>query len=99
MENVYSKEPYSKGGKGFFESREANEVYVGWGSPTIQRIAFFPKNIEVKVGESVNFVSKVGKVAEPHTVTFVMDRNSLPDGTNLAAYTKIYAIDAFTYRF
>ena len=36
----------------------------------------------------MNFVSKVGKVAEPHTVTFIMDINySLPDGTNLAAYT------------
>ena len=39
-------------------------------------LIFFPKNIEIKAGQSVTW-SNPTTVGEPHTVTFVLDNNTM----------------------
>jgi plastocyanin len=51
---------------------ESLKVAAGGGNGTGPLTTFYPKNIEIKSGQSVTW-SNPTAVAEPHTVTFVMD--------------------------
>jgi plastocyanin len=51
------------------------KVAAGGGNGTGPLTAFYPKNIEIKVGQSVTWHNPT-TVGEPHTVTFVMDNST-----------------------
>jgi plastocyanin len=51
------------------------KVAAGGGNGTGPLTAFYPKNIEIKVGQSVTWTNPT-TVGEPHTVTFVMDNST-----------------------
>lgn len=53
-------------------------VRVGAGSHVAPLTLFFPNHAEIKVGETVVFYNPT-RVAEPHTVTFVMDSSTFAD--------------------
>src|SRR6476620_10053002 len=52
------------------------KVAAGGGNGTGPLTTFYPKNIEIKVGQSVTWTNPT-TVGEPHTVTFVLDNNSM----------------------
>src|SRR6476620_5935006 len=51
------------------------KVAAGGGNGTGPLTAFYPKNIEIKVGQSVTWTNPT-TVGEPHTLTFVMDNST-----------------------
>jgi plastocyanin len=51
-------------------------VAAGGGNGSAPLTLFTPQNVEIKVGESVIWHNPTS-VAEPHTVTFVLDNNSM----------------------
>jgi plastocyanin len=51
-------------------------VAAGGGNGSAPLTLFIPQNVEIKVGESVIWYNPTS-VAEPHTVTFVLDNNSM----------------------
>jgi plastocyanin len=53
----------------------AFKVQAGRGDNTVVEDQFFPKKIEIKVGQSVTWYNPT-LVAEPHTVTFILDNKS-----------------------
>jgi plastocyanin len=53
----------------------AFKVQAGRGDNTVLEDQFFPKKIEIKVGQSVTWYNPT-LVAEPHTVTFILDNKS-----------------------
>lgn len=52
------------------------KVTAGGGNGTGPLTTFYPKNIEIKAGQSVTW-SNPTTVGEPHTVTFVLDNNTM----------------------
>ena len=52
------------------------KVAAGGGNGTGPLTIFYPKNIEIKTGQSVTW-SNPTTVGEPHTVTFVLDNNTM----------------------
>jgi plastocyanin len=52
------------------------KVAAGGGNGTGPLTIFYPKNIEIKAGQSVTW-SNPTTVGEPHTVTFVLDNNTM----------------------
>jgi plastocyanin len=52
------------------------KVAAGGGNGTGPFTVFYPKNIEIKAGQSVTW-SNPTTVGEPHTVTFVLDNNTM----------------------
>jgi plastocyanin len=53
----------------------AFKVQAGRGDNTVVEDQFFPKKIEIKVGQSVTWYNPT-LVSEPHTVTFILDNKS-----------------------
>jgi plastocyanin len=53
-------------------------VHAGGGNATDMLAAFVPKQIQVSVGQSVTW-DNPSTVAEPHTVTFVLDNKTATD--------------------
>ncbi len=53
-------------------------VMAGAGGPTAPLTKFFPETAHIKVGESVTWFNPT-KVAEPHTVTFVVNEEQWAD--------------------
>lgn len=53
------------------------KVKAGGGGARIVVLNYYPQNLEINVGDSVKFYNPT-KVAEPHTVTFVMDNSYMP---------------------
>jgi len=53
------------------------KVKVGGGGARIVVMNYYPQNLQIDVGDSVKFYNPT-KVAEPHTVTFVMDNTYMP---------------------
>ena len=51
-------------------------VAAGWGNATAPLTVFVPKKVEIKNGESVVWDNPT-TVAEPHTVTFVLDNKTM----------------------
>jgi plastocyanin len=71
----------------------AIKVQAGGGNATAPLTVFVPQNIEIKAGESVTWDNPT-TVGEPHTVTFVLDNNTMtnivspfavPNSTEFAA--------------
>ncbi len=54
------------------------KVMAGAGGSIAPATAFFPSHAEIKVGETVAFYNPT-RVAEPHTVTFIMDQSYYAD--------------------
>jgi plastocyanin len=52
-------------------------VAAGGGNATAPWTIFVPQNVEIKAGESVTWHNPTKGVAEPHTVTFVLDNNTM----------------------
>ena len=52
------------------------KVHVGGGNATAPWDIFLPQNLEIKVGQNVTWLNP-SVVAEPHTVTFVLDPNTM----------------------
>ena len=74
-------------------STSATKVQAGGGNATDPSSAFVPQNIQIKAGESVTW-DNPSLVAEPHTVTFVLDNKAatgivspfgVPNSTQFAA--------------
>jgi plastocyanin len=55
----------------------AIKVKVGGGNKTAPYTTYSPQEVNIKTGQSVNFYNPT-LVAEPHTVTFVLDNNTKP---------------------
>ena len=55
------------------EGEATKVVHAGEGNSSIVIVAFIPSNIEVNVGESVQWINPT-EVAEPHSVTFLKER-------------------------
>jgi len=53
----------------------AFKVQAGRGDSTVVEHQFFPKKVEIKVGQSVTWYNPT-LVPEPHTVTFILDNKS-----------------------
>jgi plastocyanin len=51
------------------------KIQVGGGNKTAPYTTYSPGKIDIKIGQSVNFYNPT-TVAEPHTVTFVLDNSS-----------------------
>ncbi|MFL6458684.1 MAG: plastocyanin/azurin family copper-binding protein [Nitrososphaeraceae archaeon] len=71
----------------------AIKVQAGGGNATAPLTVFVPQNVEIKAGESVTWDNPT-TVGEPHTVTFVLDNNTMtnivspfavPNSTEFAA--------------
>jgi plastocyanin len=62
-----SATPSSSNGTGAIK-----EVQAGGGNSTLPYDVFYPKQIQVSPGQSVGWYNPA-KVAEPHTVTFVVE--------------------------
>jgi plastocyanin len=58
------------------QNNDSVKVAAGGGNGTGPLTAFYPKNIEIKTGQSVTWYNPT-TVGEPHTVTFVMDNATL----------------------
>jgi plastocyanin len=52
------------------------KVNVGGGNATAPWDTYLPQNLEIKVGQNVTWLNP-SVVAEPHTVTFVLDPNTM----------------------
>ena len=52
------------------------KVHVGGGNASAPWDLFLPQNLEIKVGQNVTWLNP-SVVAEPHTVTFVLDPNTM----------------------
>jgi plastocyanin len=52
------------------------KVNVGGGNATAPWDTYLPQNLEIKVGQNVTWLNP-SVVAEPHTVTFVLDSNTM----------------------
>jgi plastocyanin len=52
------------------------KIAAGGGNATMPWTIFVPQTVEIKTGESVTWYNPT-TVAEPHTVTFVLDNNSM----------------------
>jgi plastocyanin len=70
-----------------------HRIQAGGGNSTAPLTVFVPQNIEIKAGESVTW-DNPSIVAEPHTVTFVLDNKTMtnivspfavPDSTQFSA--------------
>lgn len=57
------------------QHNDSLKVAAGGGNGTGPLTVFYPKNIEIKVGQSVTWYNPT-TVGEPHTVTFVMDKST-----------------------
>ena len=55
-------------------SKDIIKVAAGGGNSTNPMTAFSPQKVEIKTGQSVSWYNPT-QVAEPHTVTFVLDKN------------------------
>ena len=55
-------------------SKDSIKVAAGGGNSTSPITAFVPQKVEIKTGQSVSWYNPT-QVAEPHTVTFVLDKN------------------------
>lgn len=62
-EHVYAQE----------EDEATKIVHAGEGNASVVTVAFIPSNIEVNVGESVQWINPT-EVAEPHSVTFLKEK-------------------------
>src|SRR6476620_6640939 len=51
-------------------------IDIGGGNGTGPLTIFYPKNIEIKAGQSVTWYNPT-TVGEPHTITFVLDNNTM----------------------
>jgi plastocyanin len=60
------------------EETASKVVQAGGGNTTISFSRFFPKDVQINVGESVVWYNPT-EVSEPHTVTFVMDSKYMTD--------------------
>ncbi|HEX6377571.1 MAG TPA: hypothetical protein VFZ60_00640 [Nitrososphaeraceae archaeon] len=60
------------------EDTNTKVVHAGEGNASAVIVAFIPSNIEVNVGESVQWISPT-EVAEPHSVTFLKDEKYFAD--------------------
>jgi plastocyanin len=56
---------------------EIKVVAAGGGNATAPWTIFVPQNVEIKAGESVTWHNPTQGAAEPHTVTFVLDNNTM----------------------
>lgn len=61
---------------GAFAQDTNYKVAAGGGNFTVPLDIYTPKNLEIKVGQNVTWYNP-SKVAEPHTVTFVLDPNMI----------------------
>ena len=58
------------------KTAEIKAVAAGGGNASISFSRFLPQEVQINVGESVTWYNPT-EVAEPHTVTFVLDNNTL----------------------
>jgi plastocyanin len=58
------------------KTAEITAVAAGGGNASISFSRFLPQEVQINVGESVTWYNPT-EVAEPHTVTFVLDNNTL----------------------
>jgi plastocyanin len=58
------------------QDNESIEIAAGGGNFTAPLTIYVPDNIEANVGQPVNWYNPT-EVGEPHTVTFVMDNNTM----------------------
>ncbi len=58
-------------------SSQTVKVQAGTGNGTVAQTAFFPSEVEVKVGQSVSWYNPTFMAPEPHTVTFVFDNKTM----------------------
>src|SRR5919202_3229344 len=54
----------------------SKEVQAGGGNATAPLMKFTPQKIEINTGQSVIWVNPT-TIGEPHTVTFVLDNNTM----------------------
>jgi len=55
------------------------KVAAGGGNATAPWTIFVPQNVEINAGESVTWYNPTEGAAEPHTVTFILDNNTMAD--------------------
>ncbi|HEU4823397.1 MAG TPA: hypothetical protein VFS97_08240 [Nitrososphaeraceae archaeon] len=55
-------------------------IQAGGGNATAPWTIFLPQEIEINTGESITWYNPT-EVAEPHTVTFVLDNNTMTGAT------------------
>ena len=55
----------------------AVKVAAGGGNATAPWTIFVPQDVEINAGESVTWYNPTVGAAEPHTVTFVLDNNTM----------------------
>jgi plastocyanin len=53
------------------------KVAAGGGNATAPWTIFVPQNVEINAGESVTWYNPTEGAAEPHTVTFILDNNTM----------------------
>src|SRR5215204_1172760 len=53
------------------------KVAAGGGNATAPWTIFVPQNVEINAGESVTWYNPTEEAAEPHTVTFILDNNTM----------------------
>jgi plastocyanin len=53
------------------------KVAAGGGNATAPWTIFVPQNVEINAGESVTWYNPTEGAAEPHTVTFILDNNTI----------------------
>jgi plastocyanin len=58
-------------------STAAIRVAAGGGNATAPWTIFVPQRVEIKAGESITWHNPTEDAAEPHTVTFVLDNNTM----------------------
>jgi plastocyanin len=55
------------------------KVAAGGGNATTPWTIFVPQNVEINAGESVTWYNPTERAAEPHTVTFILDNNTMAE--------------------
>ena len=55
------------------------KVAAGGGNATAPWTIFVPQNVEINAGESVTWYNPTERAAEPHTVTFILDNNTMAE--------------------
>lgn len=59
------------------DSNTSTRVQVGGGDPTNPLFGYKPQNVTIKTGQSVIWFVPPTVPAEPHTVTFVFDNDTM----------------------
>jgi plastocyanin len=60
------------------QDNKTTEIAAGGGNHSAPYTVYIPDKVEINVGQTVNWYNPT-EVAEPHTVTFVMDNSTMAD--------------------